>query len=105
MVHDYNTRGKKQELVVKMDKDLEMKDMENNTLSSINSLKDEILNRKKIVIKNLQNENEKLRQKFEQVERCSAKYKFDHNALAQYDRQNNVILSGIPDTVSADTSQ
>ena len=105
MVHDYNTRGKKQELVVKMDKDLEMKDMENNTLSSINSLKDEILNRKEIIIKNLQNENEKLRQKFEQVERCSAKYKFDHNALAQYDRQNNVILSGIPDTVSADTSQ
>ena len=104
MVHDYNTRGKKQELVVKMDKDLEMKDMENNTLSSINSLKDEILNRKEIIIKNLQNENEKLRQKFEQVERRSAKYKFDHNALAQYDRQNNVILSGIPDTVSADTS-
>ena len=101
MVHDYNTRGKKQELVVKMDKDLEMKDMENNTLSSINSLKDEILNRKEIIIKNLQNENEKLRQKFE---RRSAKYKFDHNALAQYDRQNNVILSGIPDTVSADTS-
>ena len=104
MVHDYNTRGKKQEVVVKVDKDLEMKDMENNTLSSINYLKDEILNRKEIVIKNLQNENEKLRQKFEQVERRNAKYKFDHDALAQYDRQNNVILSGIPDSVSADTS-
>ena len=46
MVHDYNTRGKKQELVVKMDKDLKMKDMENYTLISINFLKDEILNRK-----------------------------------------------------------
>ena len=33
--------------------------MENNILSNINSLKDENLNQKEIVIKNLQNENEK----------------------------------------------
>ena len=48
---------------VKMNQDSQMKDMENNILSSINSLKDEILNLKEIVIKNLQNENEKLQQK------------------------------------------
>ena len=65
MVHDYNTRGKKQELVVKMNQDSQMKDMENNILSSINSQKDEILNLKEIAIKNLQNENEKLQQKCE----------------------------------------
>ena len=105
MVHDYNTRGKKQELVVKMDKDFKMKDTENYTLISINFLKNEILNRKEIVTKNLQNENEKLRQKFEQLERRCAKYESDHNALAQYDRQNNVIVSGIPDSVSADSSE
>ena len=33
--------------------------MENNILSNINSLKDENLNQKEIVIKNLQNESEK----------------------------------------------
>ena len=33
--------------------------MENNILSNINSLKDENLNQKEIVIKNFQNENEK----------------------------------------------
>ena len=33
--------------------------MENNVLSNINSLKDENLNQKEIVIKNFQNENEK----------------------------------------------
>ena len=49
MVHHYNTRGKKQELV-KMNRDSQMKEMENNILS-INSLKDEILNLKEIVIK------------------------------------------------------
>ena len=40
-----------------MNQDSQMKDMENNILSSINSLKNEILNLK-IIIKNLQNENE-----------------------------------------------
>ena len=53
MVHDFNTRGRKQELVVKMNQDSHMKDMENNILSSVNSLKDKILNLKEIVIKNL----------------------------------------------------
>ena len=60
MVHDYNTLGKKQELVVKVNQDSQRNDMQNNILSSINSLKDEILNIKEIVIKNLQHENEKL---------------------------------------------
>ena len=49
MVHDCNTRGKKQELV-KMNRYSQMKEMENIILS-INSLKDEILNLKEIVIK------------------------------------------------------
>ena len=47
MVHDYNTWGKRQELV-KMNQDSQVKDMENNILSSINSLNDEILNLKEI---------------------------------------------------------
>ena len=103
MVHDYTIRGKKQELVIKMNQDSQMKDMENNILSSINSLKDEIPNLKEIVIKNLQNENEKLRQKCERLDRRCAKYESDHNALAQYGRRSNVVLSGIPDSVSDDT--
>ena len=49
MVHDCNTREKKQELV-KMNRDSQMKEMENNILST-NYLKDEILNLKEIVIK------------------------------------------------------
>ena len=47
MVHDYNTWGKRRELV-KMNQDSQVKDMENNILSSINSLNDEILNLKEI---------------------------------------------------------
>ena len=86
-----------------MNQDSQMKDMENNILHSINSLKDEILNLKEIVIKNFQNENEKFRQKCKWLERPCAKYESDHNALAQYGHRNNVVLSGIPDYVSDDT--
>ena len=42
MVHDYNIRRKKQELFVKVNQDSQMKDIQNNTLSSV----------KEIVIKN-----------------------------------------------------
>ena len=59
MVHDYSTRGRKQE-ILKMNQDSQMKDMGNNILSGINSLKDEMSNLKEIAIKYLQNENEKL---------------------------------------------
>ena len=55
-----------------------------------------------MVVKNLQNEKKKLRQKWEQLERC-AKYESNNNALAQYCRRNNVVQSGIPDSVSDDT--
>ena len=73
MVHNYTTGGKKQQLIVKMNQDSKMKDMENNILSIINSLEDEIVNLREIVIKNLQNENEKLLQKCERLERHCAK--------------------------------
>ena len=103
MVNDYNTQGKKQQLAVKMNQNSKIKDMENNIRSSINSLKDEILNLKEFVIKSLQNDIKKLKQKCERFERRCAKYESNPNALALYGRHNNVILSGIADSVSDDT--
>ena len=70
-----------------MNQDSQMNtNMESNILSSISSLKDEILNLKEIVIKNIQNDNEKLIQKCDQLERRCEKYESDHNALVQYGR-------------------
>ena len=51
------------------------------------SRKMKFFNLKETVVKNLQNDNEKLRQKCEQLERRCAKYDSDHNALAQYSSQ------------------
>ena len=61
MVHGYNTKGKKQEPV--MSNQDQMKSMEDNKVNRINSLKYEIININEIVVRNLQDENEKLRRR------------------------------------------
>ena len=72
MVHDCNTREKKQELV-KMNRDSQMKEMENNILST-NSLKDEILNLKEIVIKTSKMRMKNFDKKCARLERRCAKF-------------------------------
>ena len=69
MVHDCNTREKKQELA-KMNRDSEM---ENNILST-NSLKDEILNLKEIVIKTSKMRMKNFDKKCARLERRCAKF-------------------------------
>ena len=67
MAHGYKTRGKKQEPV--MNKQDQMKSMEDHIVNRINSLKDKIINLKEIVIRNLQDENEKLRRRCKRLEK------------------------------------
>ena len=101
MVFGCNTRGKKQEPVMNNQED-QMKSMKDNIFNRINPLKDEIINLKEIVIRNLQDENEKLRCRFESLAKLCSKHESDHNSLPQYGRSNNVALSGIPESVSED---
>ena len=61
MAHEYGTRFKSQV-------DPALHRLEENIVSSINSLRDEIINLKDIIIKKLQEDNEKLRT------RCSKIY-------------------------------
>ena len=59
MSHDYNT-GAKKELVVSSEC---LQTLEANIINNINNLKDEIISLKDAVIKRLQKENERLRDK------------------------------------------
>ena len=59
MSHDYNT-GTKKELVVSSEC---LQTLEANIINNINNLKDEIISLKDAVIKRLQKENERLRDK------------------------------------------
>ena len=64
MFHDYNTRTKK-ELVVSSEC---LQTLEVNIINNINSLQDEIISLKDTVIKRLQEENGRLRDKCQKLE-------------------------------------
>ena len=70
-------------------------------ISTIKSLKDEIISLKDTVIKRLHEENGSLHHKYQQVEnRVAGSF---HDALRQYDRRNNLVISGIPDKAQNST--
>ena len=95
MSHDYNTRTKKESVVSSEC----LQTLEANIINNINSLKDEIISLKDTVIKRLQEENERLRVKCQQLENRLAFIESSHDALEQYGRRNNLVISGIPDSV------
>ena len=80
--------GKRQDPV--MNNQDQMKSMEYNIVNQINSFKDEIINLKVIVIRNLRDENEKLRGRCKHLKKQCSKYESDRNALAQYDRRLSI---------------
>ena len=54
---------------------------------------------KDTLIKRLQQENERLRVKCQQLENRVALIESSHDSLEQYGRRNNLVISGIPDSV------
>ena len=95
MPHDYNTRTKRESVVSTEC----LQTQEANIINNINNLKDEIINLKDTVIKRLQEENERLRVKCQQLENRVAPIESSHDALEQYGRRNNLVISGIPGSV------
>ena len=77
MSHDYITRTKKESVVSSEC----LQTLEANIINNINRLKDEIISLKDIVIKRLQEENERLRDKCQQLENRVALIESSHDAL------------------------
>ena len=65
MSYDYNTRNEKKSVEMSQDS---LDKLEKSIVQSINSLKDEIINLKDIVIKNLQDESTRLKVKCAKLE-------------------------------------
>ena len=65
MSYDYNTRKEKKSVEMSQDS---LDKLEKSIVQSINSLKDEIINLKDIVIKNLQDESTRLKVKCAKLE-------------------------------------
>ena len=99
-LHEYNTRTKKnefQDALASLEVNL------NNSIKSIKSdLKDEINNLKDVIIKRLQDENVILRNRCSNLEQKLIEFETSTNKLEQYGRRNNIIISGIPDSVNTE---
>ena len=63
--------------------------LEQSIVQSINSLKNEMINLKKIVMKNLQDKNPNLKVNCEKLENRVVIPESNHNDLTQYSRRNN----------------
>ena len=73
--------------------------LEENIIICMNNLKKEIVNLKDTVIKQLQDENEKLRAKCSTLEKKVVTLEQNLNSLGQYGTRNNLVLSGIPESI------
>ena len=72
--------------------------LESKLLSRFDNLSREFLNLKDIIIKNLQIENDCLKNRISYLKRIVSLVS-NHNMLEQYGRRNNIESTGIPDTV------
>ena len=73
--------------------------LESKLLSRFDNLSTEFLNLKDVFIKNLQIENESLRNRVSYLNKRIVSLESNHNMLEQYGRRNNIEITGIPDTV------
>ena len=104
IVHDHNTRSKKQ---ISFEDALEK--MEGNILEQISNLnvevkstKNEFLNMKDVIIKRLQDENELLSSRCSKLNDKVVSLKSSVNQVEQYGRRNNIVITGIPDNIADD---
>ena len=68
-------------------------------LLSFDHLDKEILNLKDVIIKDLQVENQRLRNRINNLEKKVISLEENSNFLEQYGRRNNLEITGIPDDV------
>ena len=74
--------------------------VESNLMQNITNLKDDVINLKDIIIKNLQDENKRLKTKVNVLENNIIDLEIQNNNLDQYSHRNSVEISGIPQSVS-----
>ena len=99
-LHEYNTRAKKNEFQDAL-ASLEV-NLNNSIKSIISDLKDEINSLKDVIIKRLQDENVILRNRCSNLEQKLTEFETSTDKLEQYGRRNNIIISGIPDSVNTE---
>ena len=99
--HDYNTRGKEMsdsKILVEISKFRE--ELVENFYKGLTNIKDETINLKEVVIKNLQNQNKRLDDVVNQWQEKITSLESKSNSVEQHGRQNNMEINGIPNSIS-----
>ena len=73
--------------------------LETKSLARFDEVQNELPNVKNIIIKNLQEENERLQKRVSFLDKKIISLESKHNMLEQYGRRNNLEITGIPDSV------
>ena len=96
MKHEYKTRDKRQESLYQEDVISQLQENNiNNIKLNINASRVEIINLKGIIIKRLQDENQKLQVKYSKLEERITAAKSVVHSLIQHERRNNITFTGI----------
>ena len=95
--HDYNTRSKEATNVTDT-----LSKTENNLMTSISDLNDEVINLKEIIIKKLQDKTAVLANKVFKLKDKIKNLETQNNKLDQHYHRKNVEVSGIPEVVSGE---
>ena len=69
---------------------------------SFTDIKDEIINLKEVIIRNLQNENKRLNDEVNQLQEKIISLESKSNSVEQYGRRNDMEINGIPNNISDD---
>ena len=98
--HEYSTRSK--DIINADQTDLlsALSKVESNLMEDTTNLKGEVINLKDIIIKNLKDENKRLKAKVNVLENQIVDLEIQNNNADQYSHRNNVDISGIPQSVS-----
>ena len=111
LTHQYNTRTNKsdfQHALASLEKNitnsinsmkLDVNSIKEDIYSVTTDLKDEINNLKEVIIKWLQEDNATLKDRCSKLEQRLIEFETSTNNLEQYGRRNNIVISGIPDSV------
>ena len=98
--YEYHTRNKDTINADPLDLLSALSKVESNLMQNITNLKDEVINLKDIIIKNLQDENKRLKTKVNVLENKIIDLEIQNNNVDQYSPRNNVEISGIPQSIS-----
>ena len=98
--HEYNTRSKDATNADQPDLLSSISNVESNLMQNITILKNEVINLKDIIVKNLQDENKRLKTKVNVLENIYIDLEIQNNNLDQYSRRNNVEILGISQSVT-----